>query len=419
MVSHNRKERHMWIAMFLLSTLAPAAPRLDLEGAVQDEAGKPVADAVVFIHTAGPRKGRSSICPSCYLDCWRRTQTSADGRFVFEKVDGSLVFRVGAVTPVHEAAFVSKVDPLEAGARLTLRPRAPVPDAPRRVLRGRVLDLDGRPVPQAVVEPKGWVIRSGDTTTSTFGNPRNMPALTISGDDGRFLLMSGQEVDGLVLEVSARGLASVSFDDVPVGLEERPLTLGPGCSLRGRVLRGGEPLAGITVGAVQKDRSAGTFVGERTAVTNAEGRFILPSLVADSALIFYSKMQDAPQSVPWREVKTTGHDTVVDLGDLAVAAGARLIGRVVLPEGRALPPDATLSVHRTEAWDFVVVPVGEGGRFTVEGLPPEPVRILAGIAGHRLSPENELPIKQGGLWLAPLEGDREITVRVEAATREP
>jgi hypothetical protein len=138
-------------------------------------------------------------------------------------------------------------------------------------VRARIVDLHGKAVPHAVVFPEGYRKGNGQS----FGDVPGIPALTLTDDKGAFTLAGVNEVDALVLQVSARGLATTMFEEVPTGLEEQKLAVGPGCAVRGRVIKGGKPVAGMTIGIAQTERSTARFVGERTAVTNAEGRFVL------------------------------------------------------------------------------------------------------------------------------------------------
>src|SRR4051812_24129808 len=85
----------------LLGGAAPP-PRADLAGTVTDAAGRPLAGATGYGYTAGPRRGTSAFCPSCYADCGKRQVTDSRGRFRFPAVDSGLVFRLLAVRDGYE-----------------------------------------------------------------------------------------------------------------------------------------------------------------------------------------------------------------------------------------------------------------------------------------------------------------------------
>jgi hypothetical protein len=397
--------------VLLALLLAPATEKVDLKGVVHDDAGAPVKNATVLILTARPRKGVATVCPSCYLDCWRQTTTDARGEFAFEKVDGSLVFQVGAATPTHETAFANKVDPIAGGAQITLYGRAPLPDEPARVVRGQLVDLGGKPVPHAVISPEGYRLGSG----RGFGAVPGIPSLTITDEKGAFSLSTGKVFDAVILKASARGMATTALD-VPTGGVEQRLTIGPGSAVKGRLTKDGKPVAGVTLGIAQLNRSSETYVGERTAVTNAEGRFVLANVSPRDLTVVYGKMQDCGPygAVPVKYVETTDHDGVVDVGDLRMEPGARLSGRVVLPEGSSVPPDSSLTAYSQTTMDFVVAPVAADGTFTIEGLPHEPLTLSTGLRGYHLSRRNlAVSVSSSSIAIAPIEGARELTLFLE------
>jgi hypothetical protein len=182
-------------------------------------------------------------------------------------------------------------------------------------------------------------------------------------------------------------------------------------------VKDGRPLADITVGIIQTGRDATTFLGERTAVTNAEGRFVLANVMPNDLTAFYSKMADggAQGALPLRYVETEDHGKVVELGDLPLRPAARLTGRVILPGGGRVPADSRLVVFRDIAFDQLTVPIAEDGTFTAPGLPNEALTISLGVPGYRVSSKNARVNARGVVQLAPLAEDRELTLLLEPA----
>lgn len=76
------------------------------------------------------------------------------------------------------------------------------------------------------------------------------------------------------------------------------------------------------------------------------------------------------------------------MGDLPVARGSRVRGRVLLADGKPLPPGTRLLVSREEAWDSRLVELGPDGRFAMAGLPAERYRLAVSVPGYRVSPAN-------------------------------
>jgi protocatechuate 3,4-dioxygenase beta subunit len=75
-------------------TISLAADRVTLTGKVTDSSGKPLEDATVMIYHAGVKKGYSTFCPSCYVDCGKRAVTDQTGSFTIPKLDPDLRFEL-------------------------------------------------------------------------------------------------------------------------------------------------------------------------------------------------------------------------------------------------------------------------------------------------------------------------------------
>jgi hypothetical protein len=267
----------MSLALALCLLAAGAAPeRPTLKGIVATPDGQPVVDALVFIYTAKPRTGTSATCPSCYLDCSKKARTNARGEFEIPSLDPTLLFRVGAIAPGREAAFVRDVDPAAAPIKIALAAQAPLPEDARRVVRGRLTGPEGTAVVGALIEAQGVSERMESGIRKMFGGVATAP--TITDAKGSFVLVLQKAADGAYLAVNARGLAPARLE-IPTGSEEKPLTLGRGAAVKGRILKEGKPLEGVTVGLAQIDRNSETFVGEFTAETDAAGRFLVANVV--------------------------------------------------------------------------------------------------------------------------------------------
>ncbi len=85
----------------------------DLIGKVVDSSGKPIANARVFVYTAGPRQGTSPLCPSCYPDCTKEATTNSAGAFTIKSLDPKLIFRILAVAEGYRPRIISQVDTAE------------------------------------------------------------------------------------------------------------------------------------------------------------------------------------------------------------------------------------------------------------------------------------------------------------------
>jgi hypothetical protein len=378
------------VTAVILSAAAPTG-RPTLTGVVRNADGKPLPGALVFVSTARPRQGTSTTCPSCYLDCRKRATSGADGSFTIASLDPSLLFKVGAAADGHLAAFARDVDPAAGPLSLSLAPEPAAPSNPRQLVRGRIVDQDGEPVVGALVDPQGYRIEvqgPRPSWTDSFGPFGVDP--TVTGTRGQFTFALPQPADSLYVSVEARGLAPKAFGGVATGAEEGTLRLGVGRSIRGRIVHAGRAVAGASIGVAQISRAAGTFVGERTAETDREGRFFLLNVPPDEPVVLYGKVGGMGEAAALAEVEVAAapNGNALDLGELAAETGVFVEGQVVLADGRPVPPKTRIGVGRTRAWDYVEADVAPNGDFRVGPFPLEQVEVSIRVPGYELSPEN-------------------------------
>lgn len=155
---------------------------------------------------------------------------------------------------------------------LTVAGSAQGPDQAGRIT-GRVVDEREQPVPAARV--------------TVLDDRRDIVRAAMSDGTGTFLVKDlPLRCESLVVRVDAKGMAAAEkharlrwFDpEVAVTLRLRSAD-----TLRGRVLGGdGAPLAGADVVAIQDADPTSTPV---SATTDADGRFVLPSLALGSSML--------------------------------------------------------------------------------------------------------------------------------------
>jgi hypothetical protein len=249
-----------------------------------------------------------------------------------------------------------------------------------------VLDEDGRPIPQAVVEPFGF----GKGDGAQFGGLKGFDPLAVTNKNGEFRLGAPEPGIGVYVQVSAPFKAPGKFKKLVAGARPHDLTLVEGVTIRGRLVKGGKPLVGVALGAAQKDRNVESFVGDFQAATDAKGVFQVRNVPAESALALYGLLSSLSShgAVGARDVRTGKSGSVSDVGDLEVTAGHTLSGRVVLADGRPVPVGTRALLSREEAWDSAQAVVDKEGRFSFTGLPSEQYSLSANVKGYHLSPRN-------------------------------
>ncbi len=355
-------------ALILLTAVSAGSAPGTLVGQVLDENGAPLAGAVVDLYTAKPRVGLAETCPSCYRDCAKSAKTDDQGRFSIGDLDAVLSFRVLVLAPGRRAVLTKLIDPAQTELKVTLEP-LPSDLPPDRMLKGRVLDERGKPLAGAVVSPTGAKTHE----KRWWGQLPGVDEAAVTDAEGRFVITSQEPKLGLDLMASAAGYADFPSQLFDLDGSEHEIRLRRGASVSGRLTYEGQPVKRRAVGIVQRDRSAGHFVGETTLATDDNGGFLFANLQPNERYALYS-LCDGKEGLPVLKTvsfETGGDGDVRQLGDLALLPGLTISGRVELPAGAKMPDGAKLRLSRDPAWDWCEALLSDDGEFTIRSLPPE------------------------------------------------
>src|SRR5690348_8874328 len=181
------KNHKLFFALFAFASLSWAEDRVTVTGQVSDAAGKPMDHATVMIYSAGAKKGYSVFCPTCYTDCGKRTVTGEDGKFTIAGVSPDLVFTLIVLREGYASTYINDVNPDKGPASGVLKPRAEIADATQSV-RGHVVDAQGKPVRDAVIEQHGITIRdaAGRLGTRFGGGDGWIDQIGVTNEQGDF-----------------------------------------------------------------------------------------------------------------------------------------------------------------------------------------------------------------------------------------
>ena len=355
---------------------------LTLRGTVVDADGRPAEGARVDVATAKPRHGRGDICPSCYSDCRKVTTTDVEGQFQFDGLDPSLTFRLLVTRPGSVALSTDPIDPLDAiparsaatdAAGVVSLVLAPAPtDVPaERMIRGRLVDESGRPVPGALLSTQGeW-----NVDACRFGGAQTSPV--VSDDEGRFLMIVPEPLTAVSINISAEGFAGALLTKVIPGERDRSICVPQGTTVTARIAQDGKPCPGLRLAVVQIDRDASRhFVGTVPALTDAEGIARFEHLPAADRFCIFSET-DPPQQfvIETTLFKAPESGKARDLGLIEAVEPRSLAGRLTIDGGNAIPAGTRILLSRDAAWDTRTVPVAADGTFDALGLPPEGYRL--------------------------------------------
>jgi hypothetical protein len=386
--------KRYFFAIFIGLVGINAAGASDLSGRVVDFQNRPLAEATVLVNTAAPRQGVAVFCPSCYVDCGKRTTTDDEGRFMFNDLDPSLVFYLVATAEGHRARVSERIDPASDAAQIALE-ALPTDLSPERVVRGRVIDERGKQVVGAQVNPYGC--QTADRRW--WGSLPGVDSVSITNANGEFIITSREPAEAFDLEVRSPRHAAKRFGLLATG-ESHELAVEAGVLVRGRLLKDGQPVAGVSVGLVQCDRGSENFLGNYAIGTNAKGEFEFTYVPPNDDFYIYTTMESIgqPASLPLRRLRIGKSGSLADVGDLELAAAHSIFGRIVLTDGAPVPGPIQLLLTREGAWDSQRFMVDSDGAFRFENVPDqEPITLVARIPGYHLD-QNRTRFQQVREW---------------------
>jgi hypothetical protein len=272
------------------------------------------------------------------------------------------------------------------------------------VLRGRVLDEKGKPVVNATVEPYGIQLGEG---RGMFGTLRGLAdPLAVTNEKGEFRLGTTKKGAPLYLEVNAPALAPRKAGWCTPGPTVHEVRLSVGVAVRGRVVKDGKPVPGITLQlCATRDQpgrrprpGSGPYVPpdwlETKIATDKDGHFLFSYVPPDREYRLWGVMDSCRTygAVPEQKVTAGASGTVVELGEVAMRPGLRLSGRLVLPDGKPPPARARvvlgLRYEATPYGDGQLAVTGADGEFTFTGLPAAVYEVTVRAPGYHVSPKN-------------------------------
>jgi hypothetical protein len=383
-----------WVSTLLAAVSCLAAlgigradERATITGKITNSAGNPVEHATVLVYSAGVKKGYAEFCPTCWADCGKRTTTDADGNFTIPSLSPDLIFTLVVLRDGYSAKYVEKIDPAKGPAQTaTLKTRPPVEDV-SQVVRGAVVDVHGRPLRDAVIEQEGVGIRGPNGGMGhSFGGAKNwIDEMAVTNEKGEFEMAYSKPAAEMILQVSARGMAPKLFTE-PTGADRKTMVVSDGATVRGRLMVNGKPVANAEVGLITHERRSGTMYSEVLIGTKEDGTFTITNVPAGRIWMLYPKMESlaargiGSQAVPF-ETKDDGQE--VDVGDIRLTAAHMLKGRVVLSDGKPIPPGMRVTVGADQAWDNQMAEIGADGSFEFHGLPAGVYGVHPSVKGYR------------------------------------
>ena len=296
------------------------------------------------------------------------SQTLSPGVVTIRALGGALLFR-----NLKGTSATLRLDEPDQGKTQELYLETLLPP----VVVGRFLAPDGKPVAgvrmqslsdslnliSAAVSEMS-ITKAGDSIMQLLDD-RDRP-LAISDQSGRFKI-SGLRNGAALVEVSCAGFGSrwLRFDVPGSGqtTDVGDLYLRSGCSVSGRVLRGGEPFVGATV--VLKSNVSLAMV-----VTDASGRYSASDLLPGDYKV-QAKIPGRPTGINNEQRVTVAPDVSGRRVDIVLDAG-RVVSGVVVDDSQQ-PLESVLISLRGRHGE--VITTNEAGEFELE-LPDRNVELV-------------------------------------------
>ena len=390
------RNRIVLLAILLLAGrgILSASNHATLTGVVTDAEGKPLDHATVLVYHAGVKRGYSTFCPSCYIDCGKRALTDTSGAFTITGLSPDLWFELLVVHDGFTPTFVKKIDPLQGPAPNAALTRRTFVDDPRRVVRGLVVDKDGEAIRNAVITPLAVLVGN----KSEFGAPPGMDPIAATDERGEFEIANHEATSKVALMVEARGMAP-KFIVLQTGSERHTVTVSDGAWVRGRLMQNGRPIAGVEIGLTPPEpfqvganlTISGGVYDEIRIGTREDGSFAITNVPAPGEWIVYAKMgsiESHGATLPL-VIATSRDNQEVNVGDIEIKHGYRLGGRVTLSDGKQIADGMRVFIESDVTRDTQSLLLPPDGSFEFRGLAEGSYSIWAAVKGYDRSKDSQ------------------------------
>jgi hypothetical protein len=388
-------------AMFSAAALPPSAWPARF---VRNTDGKLLAGAVVHVLDAtvpaeewdwarSAKEREQAVCPPTFAGVGKSVTTDAAGRYAIEELDPRLRYEFAVSAPGHRAHLQYALITDAGGALVCTLEARPARGETAVAVTGIIQDEDGRPLSGAVLRIRGEErIFGGGREYRSGGSFDKVDNTAVTEADGSYLIIADRADRHFDVFITASGYAPQAAQLI-TGAEPPPIRLARGCTVTGRLLKDGKPLAGVAICIAQNDRSEGRSVGIFRVGTDDNGRFTFHHLPGTDRFDLWASMgslgsRGATASARVDTPSGFGGTDRVDAGDLKVVPALTIRGRVRLPDGAKLPKSGVAMLQVLYSCNSVSVPLDVEGNFEIRGIPRGLVDLRLQIGGFSISPDN-------------------------------
>jgi hypothetical protein len=373
------------------STTSKPAPQdsAAISGIVVDDSGRPARDATVFIYSARLKQGFAIVCPTCFVDCGKHTDTDAQGQFAITGLNPALKFRLLVVKDGFTAATKGGVDPAQGAlSPIKLIRRAPTTEE-SQIVHGRVTDLMGSPIAGAVIEPVGDV---ESANLRSFGMMGWMDALAVTNASGEFMINSTRPIEKIMLKISPRGLAQKIVTVTP-GSAINSIVLTEGTTIMGRLVApNGTAVAQAEVVMIPLGHFNEEIFSDMRVGTDKAGSFAFTNVPAHRIWGLYPAIEslgnrNLTAAPHWSE--SLADRQVVNVGKITLHPGFSVSGKIVLVDGKDVPAGMHVTINSQWTVTNRVTLIAPDGSFEFRTLAPGIYSLMVGINGY--TPRDDSP----------------------------
>lgn len=335
-----------------------------------------------LVYSAGVKKGFNLYCPTCYIDCGKRTFTAADGTYRIDGLNADLLFNLLVASDGYSTKFVNKVDAEKGPPELAVLLKRVPPEDPAQIVRGKVVDSHGEAAPDALVEQQSAIFSDG---RQSFGGPGWIDLIAVTNPHGEFELAHTKPLTAAIVKVAPRGMAD-KLATVQAGAVRETIIVTEGATIRGRLMQDGKPVAHVEVGLTSHSRNMIDYLPEVRIGTDEEGRFELTNVTAGRIWYLYGKMESlAPRGLGSDAILCATKDDgqVVNVGDIPVKPAFSLHGKVTLSDGKPIPPDMHVNIGADRGSDTQTAIIAADGQFEFKGLLRGAYDLWASVKGYK------------------------------------
>ena len=123
-----------------------------------------------------------------------------------------------------------------------------------------------------------------------FGDGGWIDLMAVTNDSGDFEIAYSKPLVAAIVQVSPRAMAP-KLSTVPSGTDRKVITVTEGATIRGRLVRNGEPIRQAEIGLSTHSRHNDEALPEVRIGTDDDGKFALTNIPAGRIWYLYAKME--------------------------------------------------------------------------------------------------------------------------------